>query len=318
MRASDKYARIFGKMTSLSEPISWTTGLSNMFEWLAWGTHNVLGITKTDYRKKLITWSHEAAVSGNTLDETIRQVTKKADAEIRQSEKPSRDDKPEYRLATPREALRRAKYFSEDYLNKEFDIFWTLVSDRYLDSYYSQFANLKPGGYWSTHGNSGLFSNSTGISEMQMDNLSYNPTEKLLIANELKLGGRKNPDQILKYGLLFRLLMERNFIAKDSRFLLLFINDQIENHDWQEQIRQEINHCRNSPKSTAKKALGKDGLDIVHVCQYQETTWENLLQFNIKYLKSLELPLQQVEHRLITGFNDTLKSKYFLRASLKD
>src|SRR5262249_1069615 len=126
-------------------------------------------------------------------------------------------------IVTAREALRRAKYFSEDYLNKEFDIFWILLSDRYLDEFYGQFTAIKGGGQWSTHGNSGLFHYSTAITEMQMDNLSYNETEALLVANELKHGGKKNPDQILKYALMFKLLCERKFIVPESRFLLMFI-----------------------------------------------------------------------------------------------
>ncbi|MFT4639666.1 MAG: hypothetical protein ACI8T1_002991 [Verrucomicrobiales bacterium] len=102
-------------------------------------------------------------------------------------------------IASPREALRRAKFFSEDYLNKEFDIFWSLVRDHYLEAYYRLFTKIAGGGRWFTHGNSGLYAASTGIREMQMDNLSYNPDEGLLVANVIKLGGTKNRDQILKY-----------------------------------------------------------------------------------------------------------------------
>ena len=92
------------------------------------------------------------------------------------SEQLDRHTKPTYTVATAREALRRAKYFSEDYFNKEFDIFWTLVSDAFLDMYYGKFVDVRGGGNWSTHGNSGLFEYSTRITETFMDNLSYNST----------------------------------------------------------------------------------------------------------------------------------------------
>lgn len=51
------------------------------------------------------------------------------------SERLNRYERATPSMAAPREALRRAKYFSEDYLNKEFDIFWGSVSDSYLDTY---------------------------------------------------------------------------------------------------------------------------------------------------------------------------------------
>ena len=109
-----------------------------------------------------------------------------------------------------------------------------------LDTYYSQFVSLKRGGQWFTHGNSGLFACSTDIKAMQMDNLSYNPSENILIANELKLGGKKNPDQILKYALMYRLLLERGFISPDTRFMLLFIGDKLEPSEWDDIIKTEI------------------------------------------------------------------------------
>ena len=109
------------------------------------------------------------------------------------SERLNRYERATPSTAAPREALRREKYFSEDYLNKEFDIFWGSVSDVIQTLIYSQFVSLQGGGQWFTHGNSGLFACSTDIKEMQMDNLSYYPSESILIANELKLGGKKNP-----------------------------------------------------------------------------------------------------------------------------
>lgn len=165
-------------------------------------------------------------------------------------------------IASPREALRRAKFFSEDYLNKEFDIYWTLVSDKYLDRFYRQFTHVKGGGEWSTHGNSGLFSTSTDIRAMQMDNLSYNETEGLLVANELKLGGRKNPDQILKYALMFNLLRERKFIVPEARLLLLFISDADDHLRWDALIEEEVAFCRASSKSTARAACQSDVVAI--------------------------------------------------------
>jgi hypothetical protein len=49
MRASDRYINVFGQLESLADRISWTTGISNMLDWLTWSTSGVLGITKTQY-----------------------------------------------------------------------------------------------------------------------------------------------------------------------------------------------------------------------------------------------------------------------------
>ena len=313
MKAREKYSKIFGRIDTLAETVSWSAGVSNMLEWLTWSTNDVLGVTKTKYRKLIVEWSHDEMLKGAGLEEKQQFVSSKLEAEISDSECLNRYDRPASAVATPREALRRAKYFSEDYLNKEFDIFWSLVSDPYLDAYYSQFTDLTGGSDWYTHGNGGLFVCSTNISEMQMDNLSYNPKEKILVANELKLGGKKNPDQLLKYALMTRLLKERGFIAEDTRFLLLFIGDKLEAGNWKEVLDAEIMHCAKSSKSTAKLATQPQGIEIARAAEYASTTWRDLMSFNNEFISSLKIPLQQVELKLLKGFNETLASKAFMQ-----
>lgn len=312
MKARDKYIQVFGEIETLAEPVSWTTGISNMLEWLLWSTNDVLGVTKTQYRKKIVNWCHDESICNSDIEKKQQYVIDKINEEMASSERLNRYERATSSIAAPREALRRAKYFSEDYLNKEFDIFWGLVSDSYLDAYYSQFVSLQCGGQWFTHGNSGLFVCSTDIKEMQMDNLSYNPTENILIANELKLGGKKNPDQILKYALMYRLLLDRGFISPNTRFMLLFIGDKLEPSQWNEVIENEIEHCRKSTKSTAKMALDNEGLKIAKNAEYATTTWSELIAFNDNYSSSLVTPLQQVEQKLLWGFNETLSAKNFM------
>ena len=183
-------------------------------------------------------------------------------------------------IANPREALRRAKFFSEDYLNKEFDIFWTLVSDKYLDEFYGQFTKIGGGGRWSTHGNSSLFQCSITHNRMQMDNLSYNETEALLVANELKLGGQTNPDQILKYAWLFKELREKKFIAPQSRFLLLFISDARQDSRWEDLIEAEVSYCKNNFKPFWCQP---DILATARSAEKASATWGDLINFNEKY-----------------------------------
>ena len=124
MKARDKYIQVFGNIATLAEPISWSTGISNMLEWLTWSTNDVLGVTKTELRKKIVNWSHDEAIRTGDIEEKQQFVIDKINKEMAASERLSRYEGPSSSIASPREALRRAKYFSEDYLNKEFDIFW--------------------------------------------------------------------------------------------------------------------------------------------------------------------------------------------------
>lgn len=311
MSVADKYKKIFGHIDSLAEEVPWSTGVSNMLEWLTWSTRDVLGITKTRYWNQILELSDDPEIRECTLEEKKAFVKRRLNRMIQESESHEKYRRPTDSIASAREALRRAKYFSEDYLNKEFDIFWSLASDTYLDTFYGSFFDFETGGRWYCHGNSGLFANSTGIESMQMDNLSYNPESKLLVANELKLGGKKNKDQILKYALMFKELSERDFILEDCTFVLLFIGDAPTSYDWSAEIEAEIDYCRSSPKSTAKAAIHPRCIEIARQGTYFGTTWRELFEFNERYAQQLSHETQQVEQKLLRGFNATLSAKAF-------
>jgi hypothetical protein len=187
------------------------------------------------------------------------------------------------------------------------------VSDKYLDAFYGQFTRIKDGGRWSAHGNSGLFQANTGILEMQMDTLSYNETEALLIANELKLGGKKNPDQILKYALMFKLLRERKFIVPHARFVLLFIGGAKADPPWKALLEEEVSFCKNSPKETARAVCQPEVIEIAKSAEYASTSWSELITFNEAYRRKLDPKAQQVEDNLLWGFNESLKEKEFMQ-----
>ena len=315
MSVRDKYIKIFGEIKSLEESISWCTTISNVIEWLTWEKSAILGISKTQIWKLAVKYSHEASENTSELAEKQKYVEKKLAEVIKSSEATERYDLPKSSLATPREMLRRVKYFSEVYLNQEFDIFFSLVSNSYLTQYYQQFTNIESHAQWFTHSNSGLFQHSVNIAEMQMDNLSYNSEEPILIANELKLGGHKNPDQILKYSLMYKLLVERGFISKSSRFLLLLLSDGAGDYNWEDLLKKEIEYCEKSSKSTARRILDPDVINIARAAEYAGTTWHELLAFNEKYMSNLDPSLQQVEYKLLWGFNESLRAKAFMQSS---
>ena len=311
MNAEEKVRRLFGVLERLDERVHWPVGLSNMLEWLAWEPERILGVSKNAYRKLVIEWSHEKSVLHKPLKDKESHAKEKHIAECNKHEQSCRySERNKNAIASVREAVRRAKYFSENYLNKEFDILWALASDRYLYEFYGQFTELSGCGEWFTHGKNMVFEHSTGIKEMQMDNLAYNPKERILAANELKLGGNKNKDQILKYARMFDLLRERGFISGDTRFLLLFLGS-IQNHDWDAAIEEERRYCeKRREKRTNKVLIEPKNIEVAKSGEYGTMTWKDLISFNDAYLKTLDPQTQQVERKLLAGFNRSLCEKF--------
>ena len=306
MKAKE-YKKIFGSVTSLSETIPWTDGLSSMVEYMLWNTKSVLGISKTKFWKMIIFQTNSPEFYALPLSEKEDFISSMLEKLISDNEAKEKYDKPKSGYCNPSEALRRSKYFSEDYLNKEFDIFINLCSDNYLNFLYSGFVELNHNGNWSTHGNNGIFWNSTGIVNMQMDNLAYNATENILIANELKLGAKKNKDQILKYCFMHTKLEELGFISKGSKFLLLFISDKKEQFDLEYEIDNEIAFCQQSSKDF-KHLLTDCHITKARSILIKSITWHELIDINCTYLKKLDKN-QQVEEKLLRGFNTSLKEK---------
>jgi len=308
MKASEKYRRVFGQISHLSEPIPWTTGLSNMVEFLVWGTSNVLGVSKKEYAKQIITWTLSKEMNGLPQREIERSVSKKLEVLLETTEQLDRYSRKSTGICSAREALRRVKYFSEDYLNKEFDIFVSLVSDNYLDQLYSRFIEFEDGNIWSTHGNSGLFEYSTELKAMFMDNLAYNQSSNTLVANELKLNGKKNPDQILKYALMYNYLEENQFINSGSKFLLLFIGGKEVQYDLDTELDEEIKYCeRKNRNDLITSEILERAKNICVKCM----SWMDIIKFNESYLKSLH-ETNQVERKLLMGFNQSLREKSFM------
>ena len=151
---------------------------------------------------------------------------------------------------------------------------------------------------------------------MEVDNLSYNQAEALFVANELKLGGHKNPDQILKYALTFKELCQKKFIAPQSRFLFLFISDARQDRRWEDLIEAEVSYCNNSSKSTARAACQPDIIAAARAAEKASTTWSDLIKFNQKYSATLDPETREVEIKLLWGFNESLKAKALVHGSV--
>lgn len=309
MKAKDKYIKVFGSINHLSDTVPWTSGIMNLAEHLVWDTKSILGISKKAYWKKTVAWACSDELQGLTLEEKYAAIQKKLDKLLKVSDNPSRYSKTTSVVFTAREALRQMRYFSEDFLNKEFDIFLNLSSDRYLDFLYGRFIVFNSGESWSTHGNGGLFSCSVDIAAMQMDNLAYNDTENILVANELKLGGRKNRDQIIKYCYLYCELEKKGFIGKGAEYLLLFIGDKNETYDLEHELDREISYCKSKGKI---EFLSDEILSCAKQLNLKSISWKELIKINEEYLGTLD-KTSQVEIKLLQGFNTSLSEKKFMQ-----
>ncbi len=280
-----------------------------MVEFLVWNTNNVLGVSKKQYWKQIIKWAKSDEMNGLSIEEIGEKIDKKLNELLLETEQLERYSRKSTGICTAREALRRVKYFSEDYLNKEFDIFLSLAHDSYLDKFYQKYINFELNNTWSTHGNSGLFEYSTELTAMFMDNLAYNVDSNILVANELKLNGKKNSDQILKYCLMYNYLEEKGFINKDASFLLLFIGGSEVQYDLKIEVQKEIEYC------TKKKRFDLVTDDILqrvdNIC-LKSITWKDMANFNTSYLSSLGEE-HQVERKLLSGFNKSLEEKSFMQ-----
>ena len=308
MTAHEKNRKIFGSIESLKDEISWTTGLLNMVEYLVWETKSVLGISKTQLIKQIVEWCDEDELKNLSFEDKYQTIKDRLDMIMSESESIEKYERGKKGYCSPREALRRNKYFSEDYLNKEFDIFLNLCSSKYLDKLYSKYISFDLNNKWSTHGNSHIYVSSVEITKMQMDNLAYNHSSKLLVANELKLGGKKNKDQILKYCYMFAELVSKGFIDKSSKFLLLFIGDKKEEINIEDELKKEIDYVTNEKK--LQYLLEENIFKICNDINISSLTWDELIIFNEQY--AVNNTLNEVESKLLLGFNSALKEKAFL------
>jgi hypothetical protein len=56
-----------------------------------------------------------------------------------------------------------------------------------------------------------------------------------------------------------------------------------------------------------------DVIAIAKSAEYASTSWSELIRFNEEYRTRLNPKTQQVEDKLLWGFNDSLKAKEFMR-----
>jgi hypothetical protein len=309
MEPTDKYSRIFGRITHLRDAMPWTTGVSSMAEYLLWHTQAILGVSKTQLIRDVVRIAHMH--KNDDIDTALHRVDGELQLALQKNQADERYADIRKGYMTPREALRRLKFFSEDYLNKEFDIFMSLASDAYINALYARYTKHSFTGPWSTHGNGGIFATSTGLRKMQMDNIAYSEQDRVLVSHELKLGAEKNKDQILKYAYMQCHLVQRGYIEKDTQHILLFIQPEKETKtfDLQQALRDEIAFCQKKDREylvTDTVRATANRIDVYLL------SWHDVISHNIAYMETLT-PMQQTEKKLLEGFTASLQEKYLLQ-----
>ena len=119
----------------------WTMGLAGITRLMTWETETVLGISKTSFRKRIIQDVLEILQSDSKKYSEIDSILScKYSDEIDESNAIEIYEKPtKSKLISPFEAQRRVRYFSEEFLNKEFDVFMSLLPNQILSEYMSSF-----------------------------------------------------------------------------------------------------------------------------------------------------------------------------------
>jgi hypothetical protein len=298
--------RVFGQFESLEFRFPWTEAISNMLNWLCWDTGAVLGISKTSLVRKVVEECVEAHAQGVKPVEWQRRVEELIRREIQENTGDERYAPRPAGLVAPLEAVRRAQFFNESFLNKEFQVVWSLASDRYISAFVGQYFDIQRGGTWATQYEGHLYEHNTGIGRTAPDCLAFNAERGVLVAPEQKLGGSKNADQILKYAWLFSELVAREFVPADTRFYLLFVGEQSLMSDWPMRVDHEIQRLEKSGKAphlvTTENQTAARGLEINSV------SWPEVIAFNEMFLGTLTTE-QQVELRLVADFNASLRTK---------
>lgn len=334
MTAKENYKHRTGlqETTHLKDSEPWTMGLAGLLRLVTWQTASVLGISKTKYRKAVVKWTvevfkgyvEEEDFDFSEIESKAGSLVERNSAEQVQEANPEEGEvyeKPKTGLmVAPYEAQRRLRYFDEEYLNKEFDIFMALLPDQTLTQYLNQFFDLPERNRWSVFGNTNDIEQSTGIKYMVFDTLAYSHETKTLVALELKVDAPPSKDQVYKYAFLMADLESQGMIAEGSTFHLLFISAE----DGTDELYEElIDHGKkllalgedHYPKKTREpdrlKNLAPSVDKVLDKVQVKYTTWQEFGDYFDGLLQDSPTdPYAESYVKVIKGFLESLSLKW--------
>ena len=332
---------VLTEINHLKDELPWTMGLAGLARLAAWETKNILGISKSEFIEKIIGWVIEIQKSNpsENLDKSrIRDICKKnIKTEIESAEvakiydkKITQDLDGNKLLISPMEAQRRIRCFSEEFLNKEFDVFMSLLPNRLINEYLrSFFDRISLKSEWNVFGLSNDFETAMDIKYMYHDTLLYSHATSQVIAIELKFDTELSKNQILKYAFMLADLESQGKISTDCCHDMLIISHNLsksmKNPPKSKDGLIGISLAQiNDPKKThfPKKPNGKemrqrvDDLvprtkEILQNMHISFTSWQQLGMYFSNALNEIEKTNEnETLRKLIKGFLGTLTTKF--------
>ncbi|MBT3638254.1 MAG: hypothetical protein HN531_15060 [Opitutae bacterium] len=226
---------VLTKIEHLKEQLPWTMGLAGLARLVTWESKNVLGVSKNEMVEKIIGWvlEYQKERSDETVPPTEKEILvyckAQIDGEMANSTVDKIYDKKKNKLLIrPMEAQRRMRCFSEEFLNKEFDVFLSLLPDHAINDYLkSFFPSVCEEAKWNLFGLSNDFETAVSIKYMYHDTLLYSHETSHLVSIELKFDTDLSDNQLLKYAFMMADLEDKGKIAKECTHDFLVISQEL-------------------------------------------------------------------------------------------
>jgi hypothetical protein len=295
-------------------------GIAGITRLITWETDTVLGISKTTFRKNITTRIFDLCnitKQEQSKIDTILSAEHKNEVESANA-KTLYEEPKKNRLISPFEAQRRLRYFSEEYLNKEFDIFMSLLPNLIISNYLSKFFSIDPNSVWNIIGSSNDFEQSTGISFMYMDTLAYSHATKTLIALELKMDSDIGKNQLLKYMFMKAYLEDIGMIATDTKFEILILGPS-KNIENKIPYLLEDTRIQLAEKNYPKKRVSKEQMEnllpfvkkLIEETNIRCTSWQDFGDYFYEVkCNTSNHGNSETLYKLIDGFLSTLNQKF--------
>ena len=344
---------VLTKIEHLKEQLPWTMGLAGLARLVTWETKNVLGVSKNEMVEKIIGWAldfqseRSDEMGSPTKKEIFEYCKKRMDAEKASSEVDEiYAEKKNGLLISPMEAQRRMRCFSEEFLNKEFDMFLSLLPDHVINNYLkSFFPSVCKESKWNLFGLSNDFETAVSIKYMYHDTLLYSQETSHLVSIELKFDTDLSDNQLLKYAFMMADLESQGKIDKDCTHDFLVISQELKRkHKFLSRGSSELREMAldqiNDPlkKRFPKKPKGEEfkkkiedlvtrTREILQDMNIHLTDWQKFGDhFAAIHDGMVRTDANETYEKLIRGFLESLETKFshknqarlFVRRSVAD
>lgn len=305
---------------NLQQPIPWGMGLIGLLKWLVWTPDAIVGKRRDQLLRGILEQvMGDPHIPEQEIESLLTLLDRAYQQEITDSRaKNAYDPVVSQHFLHPVEATRRIRYFSEDFLNKEFDIFCALLPSSLLTQYFQNHFASPHGGEWFVFGNSNDLEYSTNMRFMQIDTLAYNPEHRTLVAMELKIDAEVGLQQVMKYAMMVAYLEHTGQLLPQTRLKLLFIGASVPVQSEWERFRQQAS------QQLAQKEYPKRGLPATTAATLHErteqilqelelcfTSWQKLGEFFALALTNIpDTGTNASCYKLIDGFLVSLQEKY--------